>query len=475
MTQNRLILFIVAVWMAFSCSQAMPQADPEPKPAPEPVDEDKYGVAYVFDLTALPQVHVSVPLDQWNKLLDMYDRNNRTKQYVHGSASFTKNGETAEIDDIGIRLRGNTSRRRPEGNAGEHHTAGKTDWNHCHFGLNFRKYQKDDDHEIHGCRKANLKWFKDDALYAREVYCYDLFRRFGIWTAVGSSYCRLWLKVDGDPKETYYGVYQLQESIDTRYLKQRKKLFGDDGGNLWKCRGGAGLNSTDANYGVDLGGDEEYTYELKTEDNDFEAAKTQLKGFIKALNTKKDEAFRAWISSVCDVELLLRTYAVNVAVGMWDDYWNNANNYYLYFNSTDPEKYKVFFIPYDYDNTLGTSYNSGIQTDSGRQDPFNWGGGNNPLIYKLLKYDEYRKIYSDALLELASDSKDYLKWSLSAGRIREWEGMVAPYVSNDTGEDMEIRDVPASWGNHPEYRVLENGPDNFIKVKIETINKYCKK
>jgi spore coat protein CotH len=67
-----------------------------------------------------------------------------------------------------------------------------------------------------------------------------------------------------------------------------------------------------------------------------------------------------------DVNLFLKTYAVNVTVGMWDDYWSNSNNYYFYFDAAG----KFYFIPYDYDNTLGTSL---LMTDSGIQDPLNWG------------------------------------------------------------------------------------------------------
>ena len=49
---------------------------------------------------------------------------------------------------------------------------------------------------------------------------------------------------------------------------------------------------------------------------------------------------------------------------MWDDYWFNKNNFYFYFDSNG----KFYFIPYDYDNTLGTS--SGM--NSGTQDMLNW-------------------------------------------------------------------------------------------------------
>ncbi|MCQ2166159.1 MAG: CotH kinase family protein [Bacteroidales bacterium] len=475
MKTGRTICLLTALCLALSCSTKGLQPEPAPEPTPEPVqEEDMYGTAYVFDLEALPEVHINVKKDQWNELLGMYDRNNKTKQYVHCDATFIKNREVTEIEDAGLRLRGNTSRRRPEGNGGETHKPSGTQWHHCHFGLNFRKFVKDDEHEVHGCRKANLKWFKDDPLYAREIYCYDLFRRVGIWTAVYNSYCRLWLRISGDQKEVYYGVYQLQESIDTRYLKQRKELFGGADGNLWKCRGGAALNSVNADYGVDSGGDEEYTYELKSDDNDFDQAREQLKSFITALNTKKGEEFRIWITSVCDVELLLRTYAVNVIVGMWDDYWNNANNYYIYFNTTDRDKYKFFFIPYDYDNTLGTSHNCGVQTDSGRQDPLHWGNDNHPLIAKLLQFDDFRAIYRNALLEISDQGSAYFGQAASAARIRAWESMIAPYVPNDVGEDMVIEDRPAYWSNHSEYRLLDSGSNNFFKIKSETIKSCCK-
>ena len=45
-----------------------------------------------------------------------------------------------------------------------------------------------------------------------------------------------------------------------------------------------------------------------------------------------------------------------------------------------------------------------------------------------------------------------------------------PYVANDTGEDMEIVDQPAWWGNHSEYRLLDPNPDtNFFRVKAASV------
>lgn len=468
--------------MLFSCQLTKPELpiikdekpDPEP-PAPEVV-EDKYGVAYMYDSSVIPEIHVTVPLDEWNSLLKAYDQNSKTKKNIHCDVRYLKDKEETVIKDAAIRLRGNTSRRRPEGSNGQMHKSSGTDWHHCHFQINFRKFQKDDEHEIHGARKIALKWFKDDPNYVRELYCYDLFRRAGIWTAPNDVYCRLWLKVEGDQKETYFGVYNMIEPIDERFVKQRVDEFGSDEGFIWKCRYGADLRSTGADIGADLDDDVEHVYELKNSTKSLDKATEQLKGFITKLNTLKGSEFHDWIASVCDVDLLMRTYAVNVTLGMWDDYWNNKNNYYIYFNSTDQQNYKFFFIPYDYDNTLGTSSKCGAQSDSGRHDPFNWGVKENPLIYKILQFDDYREIYRKELLRLVKPEEGLFYYTTSMQRIQKWQMSVKQFVSNDTGEDMSIKDAPASWSNHPEYRLLTSTTnENFFRVKETYIKQFCNK
>ena len=431
---------------------------------------------WVFDMNVLPEIRIEISVDEWNDLLEAYDRDNNTNSNVHCNVNFKSKGEEHDFVDAGLRLRGNTSRRRPEGNGGEMHRTDNTDWHHCHFMINLRKYQKDDAHELHNVRKIHLKWHKDDRAYCRELYCYDLFRRFGIWTAPYSSYCRLWIHVEGDSKPAYYGVYEMIEVIDDKYVKKRKELYGDHKHNLWKCSWGADLNYNNihhANIWYDDDSTENRTYELKTNTENFNAAKEQLIEFSKNVTQRKGQDFHDWIASVCDVRLLLRTYAVNVVVGMWDDYWNNKNNFYIYFNSSDKNNYKFFFIPYDYDNTLGTSHNCGVQSDSGRQDPLNWGNTNeSPLIGKILQFDDYRKIYVEALNELIDPANNLFYYQHSISRINGWHSMIRDYVVNDTEEDCEIKDRPAGWGNIYDYRILDEGSSmNFFKVKAQSIPK----
>lgn len=430
------------------------------------------GIAYLWDESIIPEITVSMTVDEWNRLLKRYDEFSHNVDYFHADFTYRKGNEVFEIEDGGIRLRGNTSRRRPEGNGGQEHDAVNPDWHHCHFGINFRKFHKDDEHTIKGIRKVNLKWFKDDPCYVRELFCYDLFRRYGIWTAAHDIYCRLWLKI-GDSEPAYYGVYQMIEPIDDEFIERRVDgMFGNDKGFLWKCGyadGPADLNGLDGSWSIDLDNGVNYTYEFKGDEEDYDAAKEQLEDFILKLQGKGEESFYNWIKTVCDVEFLLKTYAVNVAVGMCDDHWNNGNNFYLYFNSKDKFDYQLFFLPYDYDNTLGTSWHIGVTSDPGRQDPYNW-GDTGLLMERLMRFDEFRKIYRDALQELVDPEKGLMDTDASMARIKAWQERISPYVSNDTGEDMSIYDKAADWGNLHDYKLMTKGNNNYFEVKTKTIN-----
>ncbi len=432
---------------------------------------EKQGYDYVWDDAVIPEIHLTVSLNEWNRLLELYDANAFTTQYVKAAISFVKDGETTVIDDVGLRIKGNTSRRRPEGWNGQMHQRDDTDWHHFHLGVNLRKYVDDDAHTIQGVRKLHLKWFKDDPAYVREMFCFDLFKRAGVWTAARDQYCRLWIHVEGDSKEAYFGVYELMEPIDKRYLKDRETRFGSSKGYLWKCRNGAaGLNNPNGDIWYDDDSDDRHAYTLQTQTAEFDQARAQLVDFMNKLKNLSDNEFHTWIQQATDIDLLLKTYAVNVAVGMWDDYWNNANNYYIYFNGKELTGYQFFLIPYDYDNTLGTSLRCGNQSDAGRHDPLHWGNDNNPLIARILKFSEFKAKYVTYLKELVDNSKGLMNRASAQARIRAWHARIEQFVDNDTGEDCLIEDKPAPWGNHGEYNLLKINSDNFFTVKAASIN-----
>jgi len=316
-----------------------------------------------------------------------------------------------------------------------------------------------------GLDKINLKWFKDDPTYIRELYCYDLFERFGVWTAPQSSYCRLSIKIKEDPNTVYYGIYEIVEAIDKQYLENRPGKYTDSQGNLWKSSWGADFKNADKSLmgieNITLTSTYSPVYDLKTNDTTLEAAKTQLVDFIANLNSKTGDDFKNWVNVKMDVPLFLKTYAVNVVCGMWDDYWCNKNNFYFYFDSAG----KFYFIPYDYDNTLGTS---SILANSGTQDLLNWGDNTNPLVKKMITIPEYKALYIGYIKELCSSNNNYFYVDKSISRITNWQNRIRNYVNNGTKEDTEILDKPAYWGNCSFYRILDVN-NNYFKIRAANI------
>ena len=480
---KRLSWILVLLLLCF-CKGAETPVEPSDEPSEEPnpvspssdpvTGKQDEALAYIFDPQVIPEVHLTITESEWNRVLEAFDKDVDTKEYIHCDALYVKGEESTSIKDAGLRLRGNSTRRRPEGKKGEKHQVINPDWHRAHFGLNFRKFVKDKQHKVHGMQKIVLRAFIQDPAYCREMYSYDLFRRYGVWTALNDVYCRLFLKVGADAKETYFGVYQILEPVDDHFIERREGAFkfygGDVNGNLWKCQWGATLREVEDDFNNDTD-TKNHPYTLKTNNSAFAAAREQLQDFIRKVNVTEDEEFLAWIETVTDVQLLLRTIAVSVAVGSWDDYWNNHNNFYLYFDRAGNEGYQFFYIPYDFDLTLGTSGDTYYQKDAGTKDPLKWGTVTNPLIYRILKKPQWRDYYVACLKELCDPANDYLHYDRSISRILSWHSMIGPYIDNDTGEGCIIRDVPADFGMTPFYRLLDTDPSvNFFRVKASVIN-----
>ncbi len=457
---KKYLLLLPLFLILFSCRDTDPEIEIN-KPEPKDSVNVKSGFSYVFDIDKVPEIYIETTTAEWNKLLTFYDQNQYNEEHIQADFVFVKEQKRDTLRNIGLRLRGNTSRRRPEGKKGELHNTANPDWHHSHFSVNLNKYVKGQN--LSGISKITLKWFKDDGVYAREVYCYDLFERFGVWTSPQSGYCRLFLKIKEDAKWINYGVYELLEPVDKDFIENRRTHFQNLSGNLWKANWGADLvNPQKSRMGIEnvtLTSTYRPVYDLKTNNTELEAARDQLADFISRMNSLQGDAFKTWITTATDVPLLLKTYAVSTLCGMWDDYWNNSNNYYFYFDKEN----KFYFIPFDYDNTLGTSL---LMTNSGTQDLLNWGKSSNPMIKKILAIPEFKEMYTGFLKELCNPANDLFYYTKSMGRIQRWHDMIRYFIPNDTGEDMEINDVPAGWGNCPHYRLLTL-PDNYFVTRAQ--------
>ena len=482
---KRLLYIILTIVFVACCKDPLPPTpDPEPGPTPGVKDSTSTPVPptpgktltreYVWDDAIIPEIHINITKEEFNKLLGYYDSISaesivESTSAVECNFSFIKGTDTTNLTKTALRLRDNEDARRPYGSKGQKYGTEGAKWNLASYEVDFKSLN--DEATINSTfRRMMLKSCYNDPSYAREKFSYNMMEDFGIWTSSKDSYCKLYITVDKKKNTAYLGVYQMIESINQDFLTQRAAQFKTANGNLWKCDKEAFLNTMKGSFGVETESGSASTYTLLTNLKDFSTAKQQLQKFMQNFVTLKDAKFQAWIEGVCDVDLLLKTYAANVALGMWDDYWNRGNNYYIYFNTKDVTNYQVYFIPYDYEMTLGNS-KKGYMLDSGTHDPLAWGSDKAPLIAKLLTFEKYRDIYIDHLYDLIDPYNFYFNIESAPGLIKKLMKKVNPYVSNDTGINMIVRDAPASWSSTPDYRMTDYSEYNYFLVKSQTISK----
>ncbi len=470
----------------------------------------------IFNPDELGKIILVFDRSEWNKHLDYCDLElHHEENVVAKGFYFAKDNKEWFFKDIGFRIRGNTSRIRPQDFIGKYVPA--------HFALDFEEWlTKEDDADkkekkLAGAAKGLiLKRFKDDPTYSREIYGYNMFRQSGIWIAPRAAYTRLIIQIqeaDGSYETINYGVYAMIEEVKKQFLKERTTPesggnLTSNKGNLWKLSWPSDFKNIDANsIGeesskkiTDANGNvtgikvQSFPYDFKS-GGLFEEAKTQLIDFINELNAlpnckdgNNDEADIATIkdfyTNKMDGDLFLKTYAVNVILGMWDDYWMNSNNFYFYFD----ESGKAYFIPFDYDNILGVN---GLNTDIAKHSPIAWGNlddGNRPLIQKILQVPEYMQAYKVYLDEF-SNEESYFDDDKSIERIKKWQEMIKPYIYgrklNYTFEQKnkyfckvykEIADFPADWGSpYKKYTLYTPGDMNYFTVRQNTIKQHLGK
>lgn len=470
----------------------------------------------IFNPDELGKIILVFDRSEWNKHLDYCDLElHHEENVVAKGFYFAKDNKEWFFKDIGFRIRGNTSRIRPQDFIGKYVPA--------HFALDFEEWlTKEDDADkkekkLAGATKGLiLKRFKDDPTYSREIYGYNMFRQNGIWIAPRAAYTRLIIQIqeaDGSYETINYGVYAMIEEVKKQFLKERTTPesggnLTSNKGNLWKLSWPSDFKNIDANsIGeesskkiTDINGNvtgikvQSFPYDFKS-GGLFEEAKTQLIDFINELNAlpnckdgNNDEADIATIkdfyTNKMDGDLFLKTYAVSVILGMWDDYWMNSNNFYFYFD----ESGKAYFIPFDYDNILGVN---GLNTDIAKHSPIAWGNlddGNRPLIQKILQVPEYMQAYKVYLDEF-SNEESYFDDDKSIERIKKWQEMIKPYIYgrklNYTFEQKnkyfckvykEIADFPADWGSpYKKYTLYTPGDMNYFTVRQNTIKQHLGK
>ena len=193
----------------------------------------------VYDDSQVASISISIdPAD----LEYMYD--NPLSDSLHpATVSFTNAYINEIIENVGVRIRGNTSRLAEKKS----------------LKLSFNTFVPG--REFYGLDKMNINGEHNDPSIIRSKLSWDFFNKSGI---VSSRAAHMKVYINGK----YYGLYISVEHIDDEFLS---KNFKDDTGNLWKCLWPADLDYLGANpnlYKLYSGGRQVYELKTNEEEND---------------------------------------------------------------------------------------------------------------------------------------------------------------------------------------------------------------
>jgi len=321
----------------------------------------------LFDDSRVSSVYIDISVDS----LAVIMTDVLSDHYFKAQFIFDDGQGNDTLQDVGFRLRGNTSRYAQK-------KSFKISFNEYVSG---RKYQ--------GVKKINLNAQHNDPSMIREKLFYDLWEKAGMKER-RTNFVKLYIN------QVYYGLYTNLEEMEKEWLTN---VYENNQGNLYKCSYPADLNY--------LGGDQQTykdlenstvtggrVYELQT--NKSADDYTDLVELITALNNEPDSVFGATINQVVNADEYLKALALDVATGNWDSYAYNKNNYYLYHNL---ETSQFDFIAYDADNTFGVNWDN---IDWATRNCLDWTNHslNLPLAQKLLAvptfFNKY-KFYLDSV------------------------------------------------------------------------------
>ena len=464
---------------------------------PVPFENRRENLDFIFNNQTLGTTTITMKRSEWNQLCENYRYFYRNENFVHVELyEYKKDGQSWTIKNVGLRQRGNSSRFCPQGidnGRGQGQRNAEWSWDYynyaenpnddyrqAHFKVDFERFLDDSEElKMANCMKS-VALKRMDHSCGREIFCYDMFHKYGIWTVPRASHTRVifnFIEDDNSITEVDYGVYEMFEEINKQSLKARDSennqapnAWKNTKGNLWKCAeadlehafltdsSGKGMGIENTTILFDKKGNrtgkiwETYPMDLKTNKDKFDEAAAEFKAFIAELNalpTPSNSNDRASIDKIkafyekwFDVEFFMKSEALTILFGMDDDYWGNGNNYYLYFDTaTEKSTGHVYFIPFDFDNSLGCSIHQGGLTNN----PLDWGmGENRPLMDKLLMVPEYKNRFKELLLEVSAEDS-FWNYETCKAQFVYWKKMVEPYLGS---RDLNIRNSIKVWNDY---------------------------
>ena len=315
--------------------------------------------------------------------------------YVPCDLTLSLNGQTYEYEEVGIRVKGNTSRTKFYEKGEFTHPVHfklsfKATFDGAEYNYNLTKQFKKEwtaeaknqrkNRNLFGLEKLDLKYIPRNGKNSDflEPYAYSLFRQAGLmapYAGVGKATLTC-------EDATFESDYELVETIDKEFLKRRMDKA-HSSGDLYKCvygmmgkadlaRQDAVVKETDAegynvgerdSDGRKIGVEDDYnlyhpSYDLKTNDDGEDSDFSKMSEYINTMwNCTYAGAPSSRLEEKLDIDHFLRFSAATYLLGNFDDQRYNANNYYLYFMPTNK---KAYYIPYDWDWCLGVDGGRGF-------------------------------------------------------------------------------------------------------------------
>ncbi|MGB1240959.1 MAG: CotH kinase family protein [Chitinophagales bacterium] len=233
--------------------------------------------------------------------------------------------------------------------------------------------------EFHGLQRLVLEGQHKDPTMMRAKIAADLFQEMKVITPKANH---VQVYING----IYHGVYLNVEPVDEKFLKER---FGNKNGNLYEASTNASLGylGVEANR-YKMVQDGKRVYQLKT--NAGQDDYSDLANFINRLHLSDEKSFQTNIDRVFNVDMFLRTMAVDIFIGNWEGYSFNIGNYYLYHN---PRTDKFEYIPYQLENTFGIDE---LSQDWADRNIYSWTPKDKfiPLHEHILKVPDFRNRFS---------------------------------------------------------------------------------
>ncbi len=353
---KKFLSVLMVILMVLSFSACKKSTDDKAGENPDPVGSEdvakdfyaKFSTqeAQLYSTVFNPDTNICFKIDiEPSELVALNKQYNDEDQYDvcrKCNLTITVDGTDYFYDEVGIKMKGNTSRRLFCGDSGSIYdlvhfkfdlaeTFDGKDYESDYASSIKKTWSSDDEREARKDRtfatmdEFYIKWNKNfDNTYCREIYATRMFRQNGIY-AQNITCTQVQIKQNGSMQN--YGVWGLYETIDNRFIN-RNFSVDERGGDLYKASC-ASLTSSN-------------NLSLKT--NKKTSTKESLNNFLQVMNDSSKD-----ITTVLDVNYFTSFEAVNYVLGNPDCIRNNENNYYIYFTPTG----KGYVIPYDYDRCLG--------------------------------------------------------------------------------------------------------------------------